>query len=58
MTIEKIYNRFGELFPGMIPQVIRYYGYGRNRIRICLKTGKSLMFRINDDNTYSLTNGE
>lgn len=58
MTIERVYNRFRELFPGMIPQVTRYYGYGRNRIRLCLKTGKSLIFRINDDNTWSLDNGE
>lgn len=62
MTPEKIYEMFLTEFPNMKSQIVKWYGRNRKTdlfekgsIRIVLKTGRTLIFGINRDGSWSLT---
>ena len=63
MTPEKIYELFCKEFPNVVPQVTKWFGrkrtndkYEKGSIRLVLKDGKTLIFGINGDGTWSLAN--
>lgn len=62
MTPEKIYELFGKTFPNIIPQVTKWFGrkrkddqFEKGSIRIVLKNGKTLIFGVNSDDSWTLT---
>lgn len=58
MTPEKVYERFCEEFPGLVPQVTRWFkrhtDSAEASIRLMLRNNRSLIFSINKDGTWVL----
>ena len=58
MTPERVWDKFCEEFPGVVPKVTKWFrrhtDSGESSIRVMLDTGKSLIFTINHDGTWVL----
>lgn len=58
MTPQRVYERFCKEFPGMLPQIVKYYSCKPKdtdyAIKLVCKTGKSLVFGLNKDDTWKL----
>lgn len=58
MTPERVYERFCQEFPGMVPKVVKWFHRNDSAadysIRIMLKNHRSLIFNINKDGTWEL----
>ena len=58
MTPEKVYEKFAEEFPDLVPQVTRWFRRHTDSaaysIRLMLRNGRSLIFSINKDDTWIL----
>jgi len=58
MTPERVYERFVQEFPDLVPQVTRWFRRHSDTtdysIRLMLRNGKSLIFGLNKDGTWIL----